>query len=111
MKYWRIVIYFSLSFLNSCSYCDFIKEQESKEFNGKIIEKKVYEWDRGKKVLFIQNAEKTVKYYFPTNYAYDDYWHAIIIGDSINKENVSKRFNIFREDTLALSFLVNFDCQ
>lgn len=99
-----------LIILNSCSYCDFIQEQESKKFHGIVIEKKTFEWDRGKKILTIKSGVENQKYYFPTDFSYNKFWNFIEEGDSISKENDSKLFQLYKGDSLIWSIEIDFGC-
>lgn len=94
----------------SCSYCDFIENQNSKEFFGIVYEKKVYDWDRGKKVLTILKNSKKENYYFPTDYVYNEFWSKINVGDSIFKGENSKAFKVFRKGILIRQMELDFNC-
>ena len=110
----KIIKMFSLGvllILSSCSYCDFMKEQNSKEFFGVLYEKKIFEWDRGKKVLKIFSNSDIVNYYFPTNYDYHDFWKEINVGDSIYKGPNSKEFKVFRSGVLIRKQELDFSCE
>ncbi|SIN97400.1 hypothetical protein [Algoriphagus halophilus] len=106
----KILYVYAILMISSCSYCDFINEQNSKEFSGKVVNLKVYEWDRGKKVLEVNSEKGNGKYYFPTDYKYDPFWEKIIIGDSVFKAKNSTIFFIYREERLLDKMNLDFNC-
>ena len=110
MKYKTYIYLLILVVLNSCSYCDFMNNQSSKEYYGSVIDINNYKWDRGKKVITIKNVKGKFKYYFPTEYIYDDFWREIALGDSIYKPKNVKIFSVFRNGLLVNEMELDFNC-
>jgi hypothetical protein len=88
-----------------------VKNQNSKEFSGIIIDKKFYEWDRGKKILKIKNESRIDQFFFPTGYEYDDFWEEIQIGDSIFKAENDKIFSIYKNEIFFRRNVLDFNCE
>lgn len=109
-KNYYIFILFSLV-LSSCNNCEYNNKRNLKDYSGIVVEKKYYEWDHGSKILFIKSGDEIKKFYFPTDYSYDDFWNNIEINDSISKVKDELNVSVYREGKQIALRELKFDCR
>lgn len=106
--YILLLVYLALT---SCNNCDLNNSRNLEYYSGIVVEKKYYEWDHGTKILIIKSEDEKKKFFFPTDYSYDNFWNKIEIGDSISKVKDEFNFGIYRGGKQIDSMEVKFGCR
>lgn len=111
MKNIYVILLIICLVLTSCNNCEFNNRRNLEDYSGIVFEKNYYEWDHGTKILFIKKGDEIKKYFFSTDYYYDEFWRQIKVGDSISKVKNELELSIYREKILVASKEVRFECK
>jgi hypothetical protein len=110
-----------IQLLTSChSHCDVVNDIEKIEIKGKIKKKYRMEWNHDSPEIDFSNSANNdhIKSIFDDNVYHiylvrekSGFWKYVQAGDSIVKERGSFAVTVFRTDTLAKKFNLDYGCK